>query len=224
MPVLLAVLTSLPLAFEITSTLPGRIPGALTSSSQPTCKDIWRAGRLSSLLSPLAPSGGLPEGGQSIHTRPHPTPPQVLVPSPSSVTRIQAQGQLPPRQGSATHLPTANWSCSQAMHMAPAQANLGQPEGTHPYWVILSCTHWSVSPTMAHLEEKRATKLTGASLTSWPGPGPLSDRQSLLCRVERLWGQLRAPGTVSLPWELSGPRREISQDKDGRHDAVSVFG
>ena len=29
---------------------------------------------------------------------------------------------------------------------------LDQPEGGRPYWVILSCTHWSVSPTMAHLE------------------------------------------------------------------------
>lgn len=26
----------------------------------------------------------------------------------------------------------------------------------HPYWVILSCTHWSVSPTMAHLERKES--------------------------------------------------------------------
>lgn len=113
--------------------------------------------------SPLAPSAGLPKGGHSIHTRSHTTPPQVLVLSPSSVRRIQAQGPLPPPQGSATQLPTATWGCSQARPKATAQANLRQSEGAHPYWVILSCTHWSVSPTMAHLEEKRATKLTGAS-------------------------------------------------------------
>ena len=80
MPVLLAVLASLPLAFEGTLTIPGRTPGALASSSQPQCppwKDQWRGGRLSSLLSSLAPSGGLPESGQSIHTRPHTIPPQA---------------------------------------------------------------------------------------------------------------------------------------------------
>ena len=105
--------------------------------------------------------------------------------------------------------------------MVTAQANLRQAEGAHPYWVILSCTHWPVSPTMAHLEKKRVTKFTGTSCQCGLAQPTVRQAVSLLQGVERLRGQLRAPGTVS-QWEVSGPRRDISQGKDGRPDAICV--
>lgn len=77
------------------------------------------------------------------------------------------------------------WLCHPA-HRSRLGLGRAQPEAACPYWVILSCTHWSVSPTTAHLEgeEKaveRGTACAGGQRTQehpadLTRPGPPSDR------------------------------------------------
>lgn len=158
--------------------LPWQTLGAVTTSSCPHVCCVWDI-PLNSDLPTAQATKRYPEHGDctpfshhwlhllgslradKMSTQGHALFCHFLILSSSSVTRTQAQCQLLLRgfySDTATHLLTANSGCGWAMHIVAAQANLRQPKGARPYWVILSCTHWSVSPTMAHLEgEERAT-------------------------------------------------------------------
>lgn len=60
----------------------------------------------------------------------------------------------------------------------PLRPTSGSPRAC-PYWVILSCTHWSVSPTMAHLEGEDAAVNGRAALAGTSGQWGLT--QTLHC-------------------------------------------
>lgn len=82
-----------------------------------------------------------------------------------SPPRPPGPGQAPPTAAEGPHKPTHDWTQAHGSPSSKAPAGTRPPSpygkpaapasgslGTRPYWVILSCTHWSVSPTMAHLE------------------------------------------------------------------------
>ena len=134
-------LSSLPFAFEITPTLPGRTPGPSPPPAPClSCMGLYtrpwlkhraqtalRAGTLGSLLSPLAPPAGLPRGGQHVHNKARCYSDRV--PTPKTFLGDEDPGPRPAHPQWCCH-PSPHCKLrgyNQAMYIVMAQADLTSP-------------------------------------------------------------------------------------------------